>query len=534
MKGNNYLKDIRRKETYYYWLYLINEKIELDTIFDEMNIDSFYVYAAGANGKRIYKELRNKERIISFIDRDIKKQHEGYCDKKIVSIDEVIDDWRPIIITSLGYYYDVVKELIGKGIAKERLISLRTVLKLGLEYKCYSNKLPRWCYNTSSLKNQFLITGAGFTNKGAQAMLFVAVNEIRRHFGNDAIIYYATKAIRTNYTDEIRKKYNFIFLIDEYAEDSLLYELFPNLTAIVDISGYALSSNWNCETYLRVLRMAKKYDVPIFLMPQSYGPFEFEKETLMDIKEYLKHAKIVYVREETTYEWLYNEFGLKNMEYSDDLVLQSRDIDKKNILKKYHSSILDLPTVNKEDSVAIIPNIRNFTFGDEKQILNLYKIIIDLLLERGKKVYVLCHSNDEEVCEKIISMYQNEDNLFYINQELDCLDFKNFIKDFKFVIGSRYHSLVQAYKQGVPSIGIGWSEKYIELAKKMNQEKYVFDVRKKLNVLKVKEAILSLESFIEEEKRKIRNSLELIYKKNCFKCLDIIKESKEKKDGDKK
>ena len=45
-----------------------------------------------------------------------------------------------------------------------------------------------------------------------------------------------------------------------------------------------------------------------------------------------------------------------------------------------------------------------------------------------------------------------------------------------YIISSRYHSIVHAYKEGTPSIIIGWADKYKELAHLFSQENYMFDI----------------------------------------------------------
>ena len=47
---------------------------------------------------------------------------------------------------------------------------------------------------------------------------------------------------------------------------------------LIDISGYAIGSNWSdkvCSDYLDNIEFAQAYGVPVYLMPQSFGPFEY-------------------------------------------------------------------------------------------------------------------------------------------------------------------------------------------------------------------------------------------------------------------
>ena len=61
---------------------------------------------------------------------------------------------------------------------------------------------------------------------------------------------------------------------------------------------------------------------------------------------------------------------------------------------------------------------------------------------------------------------------------LNCLEYDLLIRHFDFIIASRYHALVHAYKQKVPCIAIGWSEKYNNLLDILKQDRYMIDAKK--------------------------------------------------------
>ena len=121
------------------------------------------------------------------------------------------------------------------------------------------------------MKN-IIITGGELFNKGAQAMTFVTVNELKKRFPEHQI--YLLSEMDKNRTEEEKKRYKFEFTgwypikfaraqknlllrlaciarnYDEFAECENLYR---NCDLMVDISGYGLGTNWgiaNCKKYL--------------------------------------------------------------------------------------------------------------------------------------------------------------------------------------------------------------------------------------------------------------------------------------------
>ena len=212
---------------------------------------------------------------------------------------------------------------------------------------------------------KILITGANFENKGAQSMLFITADEIRKRAGN-AEIYFSTseKCNLRNYrfksvylttlTQKIAlsKHYISLPLIKNTLRDCIrfilgrkkniwqftrLRELMPDIDVIIDVSGFALGQKWSAgsqEDYLNNIRIAKKYNIPMYLMPQSFGGFSYsddKKYLLPEIKELLKYPRVIFAREQAGYTELTKRFRLNNVKLSTDLVLQNKSIELSNI-----------------------------------------------------------------------------------------------------------------------------------------------------------------------------------------------------------
>lgn len=137
-----------------------------------------------------------------------------------------------------------------------------------------------------------VVTGGQFANKGAQAMTFITADEIAKRWPDCEMVYLGRvcadlksnlcmKALSVSIKQQMRLLIPGFFPFGYYWTRELreLNYVFKNCEAVIDISGYALGSNWNNTGALAFiinrLMLPKKYDVPVYLMPQSFGPFNF-------------------------------------------------------------------------------------------------------------------------------------------------------------------------------------------------------------------------------------------------------------------
>ena len=313
----------------------------------------------------------------------------------------------------------------------------------------------------------FLITGAQMGNKGAQSMLYVMVSELRERFP-DKKIYFAT----AESYDE--KNYNFkklacnsmtkriaalegnkrrVYYVKAFCRDLVaffagkkrclwhyndLLDIEDDLDAIIDVSGFAIGdkwSTWSHESFFDIIRFAKRKDIPVYIMPQSFGPFNYsEKQMYLKslVKEMLEYPRIVFAREKSSYKNLV-DIGLKKVSLVPDLVLQSKEINLKLVFKK--NPVIKIPDISTENNVGIIPNSQCFKYGDEDKLLSLYRKIIDSLIEKKCNVYIFRHSSEDyDVCKTIYKPYENVKQVKMIDHNFSSLEYSQFIINFNYII----------------------------------------------------------------------------------------------------
>ncbi|MBS1401775.1 MAG: polysaccharide pyruvyl transferase family protein [Oscillospiraceae bacterium] len=373
-------------------------------------------------------------------------------------------------------------------------------------------------------------------------MTFIAVDEIRRRFPNHQIYLLSELDLKRSMAE--RAQYSFDFMgwyplkfarcqanpllrfackVRNGKELSEAEEIYKHCDAMVDVSGYALGSTWSdatCNRYLDHLEFALAFDIPVYLMPQSFGPFDFgEGRQALNarIHKLLPTAKIIFAREQEGYDALVNTYGLKNVRLAHDLVLSNKGIDLADVFVSVPP--LDLPEI-KPNSVAVIPNSMNSSVTDQDTVFAIYTNAIKALLDRGKTVYLLSHSAmDSALCGKLKEPFKSNENVILLGQDFSCLEFNELVKEFQYMVASRFHSIVHAFKNGIPCIALGWAAKYHDLLKLFNQEQYVLDVRTKIGAAQVLATIEKMDCHYLEESAKIQDGLAAVQEQNVFDIL---------------
>ncbi len=484
---------------------MLSKGIHFADVFYMIGIKSIYIYGLGEMGQILMNDLEQHGNI------EIK----GTFDKKSDdSYEKLIASDDPIIVTPIALFGEIKEQLLEAGIDSQRLLSIAQILTL-YEYveKCGISKVDLF------RNKNFLIVGANFDNKGSQAMTFVAISELQKRF-KGCIIWFLP-----NFWDDIykREKYRMIVLEDGMGKGSLLDEILPRLDAVIDVSGYAFSSTkgfGDTERNLEFLRMAYDNNIPYFCMPQSFGPLDYPEYKLAEMRVLLSYPKVVYAREKAGKDILEEKLKLTNVKLSDDLVLQNKTV-------KYTDCYCDKEKVYNQKKVGVkgvvvVPNSNLLLYVSEEELLNYYRIIIDYLLEKNKKIYIIPHSSEYMLCQNIYSEYTANERVTLYQAVSDCFEFSELVGDASYMIASRYHSIVHAYREGIPCIAIGWADKYGELLRLLGQEEFLVDSRIDLDACRIKELIDKMEKSSKEYAHIISDKMDIIQKENCFDALQYL------------
>lgn len=386
-----------------------------------------------------------------------------------------------------------------------------------------------------------IITGGELFNKGAQAMTFITVHEIRKRFPEHEVYllsemdlarpkaerdlyafgftgWYPVKFARAQKNPLLRLAYRLLNR-DEFSE---VEELYKNCDAMIDISGYALGSNWSAQNnnrFLDHLEFAQAFRIPVFLMPQSFGPFDFgldQPGVDERCRKLLPTCKIILAREQEGYDALVDRYSVTNVQLAPDLVLNNQEINLNHIFRK--PPALHLPQI-LPGSIAVIPNAQTLS-TNANGAMSLYRAAVRRGLEQGKQVYLLHHATaDARICAELKSCFAQDDRVILLEQEFSCLEFHGLVDRFDYLVASRFHSVVHAFKSGVPCVVLGWAKKYEDLLAQFSQLDYLFDIRNAPTPEAISEAMDRLNHSRDPEQERILSRLADIQTNNVF---DIV------------
>ena len=375
---------------------------------------------------------------------------------------------------------------------------------------------------------RIIIVGANFGNKGAQSMLFTTVAALRRAY-SDAKIFFA-HANNSPCLDE-----NFSFNEIYYAPWRLnisptsvnitpppqhikapfaeSIQVIKTADLIIDVSGFALGSKWGANSsliYLNNVKLARAFNVPIILMPQSFGPFNFgDAQNFMDaaIKDALTYPEKIFARERDGFLPLRDRYQLKNVSLHPDIVLSAPNVKLADIYKVVPKIVV--PKVLPASCVGVVPNLRGFDKANPWQTFQAYYEIINFLIKRGKIVYLFRHSfEDIAPCMWLKALFAEDGRVVLWQNDFSCFEYDVVCRQFDFLIVGRFHGIVHAYRNNVPCLLMGWAVKYRELAQLMYQSRYVFDLgAPNLDMRAIFSAIRDMEENLASNKKILRERL---------------------------
>ncbi len=358
--------------------------------------------------------------------------------------------------------------------------------------------------------DNILIVGGQLSNLGVQALTFLTIDNLQARFPDKKIVLLSfsdhsrPETEKQNYRFEIipwdleikalllspRAKYLETLRNRRYSAEfiSKLRRTLRESEFFLDVSGYSLSSQWPLKVnlqYLLNILIARKFSIPFFILPQSFGPFNFSwlhKCWLSPLmRRLLSYPETVFAREKDSLDAL-QKYTRKNVASTRhlDMALLNRGYDLTHL---FHAvpprESIQIPA----GSVGIIPNLRVIERTDEKTMYRIYRDMIDHLGRHGKPAWVLSHAAeiDQAIVRNILRQSQGKAPVQGIDHRLYVWEMEDVIRQFDFVITSRYHAAVHAFKNGIPALVIGWAPKYLELLDIFGQSAYWVDARKNLD-----------------------------------------------------
>ncbi len=283
------------------------------------------------------------------------------------------------------------------------------------------------------------------------------------------------------------------------------------------------------------IMLAQKLKKPVYIMPNSFGPFKNKKSAKL-VNKVIDKCELVTARESISADGTKNQLGRDlplypdvafflqtNNEFNVDEYFKSKDIE---IDKKYVAVTVRPYRFSGYDN----PHKR---YMDYK--LNMKKFIL-WLNEKGYTPLLVVHTraendheNDYSCIQEIADMIEDKE-LFRIlkDDNLSCREIKKIYSKCKYIIGTRFHSVIFSITQQVPAISITYGgNKGDGIMKDSSSDKYAIKISE-LEFENLKNIFEDLEKNKNESIESINKYLEKANKERTN-LIEKIKETYNKK-----
>jgi colanic acid/amylovoran biosynthesis protein len=215
---------------------------------------------------------------------------------------------------------------------------------------------------------------------------------------------------------------------------------------------------------------------PFIFVSQTMGPFQKWPNRLA-ARWTLRRAHRVYGRGPTSTQ-LVQELGISKASYQPDLSFGMNSItrDESPLMDKWLSMIEKASKETGRPPVGITPNtiVESLLKSVGMDYHGLLAAIVVDIYHRGFYPIIIPHSfkagskgrhnNDVGLCHDVMKLLESDIPHIFIDDDLSSQELRHIIGHLKFLIASRFHSMISALSQGTPSITIGWgAQKYKEV-----------------------------------------------------------------------
>ena len=254
------------------------------------------------------------------------------------------------------------------------------------------------------------------------------------------------------------------FDILNYYPESLI-NIYEKVDCFLSIGGdnYSFDYNYPADIIYQD-ELAFKMKKPVILWGASVGRFDSMPYLIPKIKHHLSKMKVIYVRENISYQYLKEILHLENVKYSCDPAFA---------LNKENNADVDffLNSLNTKNIIGI--NLSGLIFNSKDRKSNIINEIKKLIIEINKKykmhVVLVPHvwnnynydlNDDYQLLKKFFNQFLTENlNVSLAPKELNAAQLKYLISHFNIFIGARMHSAIAALSLNIPTITISYSIK---------------------------------------------------------------------------
>lgn len=361
---------------------------------------------------------------------------------------------------------------------------------------------------------RLLVTGGGFVNKGAEAMLLTVRAELGRRLpgaefwldeeelapGTLPLAQQAGFPHRRFTLSGIGPKLSTLLRRPPFSLGALsriererlrLYRaaaIADQMDGMIDISGFRYSDSWGYDSARSAVPLAEEFahrGKPVVYMPQAWGPFS-KPGVAQSVRRIATLATHLWSRDRQSTGYL-TGFGFKPHESPDLALLFASPASEERLAALGAAGIPNGP----EPLIAISPNMRVYErakgVGSGNDYVRVLVAGARQCLAEGARVLLLPHEikavadrspDDRLLCDLIRLALAPSDRVHALMEPSTAPVIKALIGSCGMLIGSRFHAIVAALSQSIPPIAVGWSHKYEELLADFQCGSLLFDTDK--------------------------------------------------------
>ena len=230
--------------------------------------------------------------------------------------------------------------------------------------------------------------------------------------------------------------------------------------------------------HLYSIYLAHALKVPVYIMPNSFGPIDGFL-CKWQVKKALKKCKLVYCREQVSFDYMSLHFPKIQFRKSFDLGLYLE-----HDLTDNHYQMPD-------SIVKVAITVRPYRFPEHDNGVELYRDYI--LNMRGFILWLMkndyypvlvqhtlaqnTHEDDMQAIKEITSLLPQNGYGVLADRSFNCRQMKSLYSHFDYIVGTRFHSVIFSMMEGVPAIAIAYGgNKSRGIMKDMGLSEYVIGI----------------------------------------------------------
>jgi len=372
-----------------------------------------------------------------------------------------------------------------------------------------------------------------FINKGSELMLYAILKKMKETYPSASFVMaptvnrgtrpYLKRAELGLLQKASLSKYRLLWDLLAAMAPKKIREMYgvvldSEIDMVLDAAGFSYSDQWGIDSTKELADSCKRWHkrgTKIVLLPQAFGPFKSLKIKDL-IRSAVDNVDLIFPRDTVSYQHLTDVVGERpNIIIAPDFT---------NLLEGILPGYFEC----EENRFCIIPNYRMIDKTSPPQSAAYLPFMIKCakyLISNGVKPFILVHegSNDLLLAQQIT---EGVGSKMHIMQERHPLKIKGILGACAGTIGSRFHGLVSALSQGVPSLATGWSHKYRMLFHDYGFDEGLMDVmgnddeiHKKVDLITAPDSRKKIQSILNAKS----NELKTLSEKMWAKVIEVLK-----------